>query len=97
MVFSGRCIRTDVSGNYHITLQNIAAAVHVQKFCCSSQCSQCTITVTNTSDEVVNVITTSVLSYARSVLNNPNNTEAKKDLVRALYLYNQAANAHLGF
>ena len=53
------------------------------------------ITVENSNGET-NVITTSVLAYVRSVLRNANNTEPKLSLAKALYLYNQAANACYG-
>ena len=54
--------------------------------------SQCTITVTGAKG--TNEITTSMLSYVRSVLNNNKNSEAKQDLVKAMYLYNQSANVY---
>ena len=53
------------------------------------------LTVTNAAGET-NVIITSVLSYVRAVLRNANSSQDKIDLAKALYLYNQAANAFFG-
>ena len=37
----------------------------------------------------------SALDYSRNVLLNPNSTDAEKNLARATYLYNQAANEYV--
>ncbi|MBR7179005.1 MAG: hypothetical protein IKD27_05785 [Oscillospiraceae bacterium] len=52
--------------------------------------------ITVSKGDQTNVITTSVLSYVRSVLRNSSNSASKQDLVKALYLYNQAANTFFG-
>ena len=38
----------------------------------------------------------SAMSYVCKVLNSDNATETLKDLLKALYLYNQAANEYFG-
>lgn len=69
------------TNRYYVDIPDIASAYIDFKY-----------SITVTKGEESNVITTSVLSYARSVLKNSQNSEEKKNLVRALYLYNQAAN-----
>jgi hypothetical protein len=73
-------------GTYCVYIEDIAAALLDQRY---------TLTVTNT-DGTSYSLTTSVLCYVKSVINNSNNTEAKINMAKALYLYNQAANAYFG-
>ena len=71
-------------GTYCVYIEDIAAALLDQRY---------TLTVTNTDGSSYS-LTTSVLCYVKSVINNSNNTEAKINMAKALYLYNQAANAY---
>ena len=71
-------------GTYCVYIEDIAAALLDQSY---------TLTVTHT-DGTSYSLETSVLCYVKSAINNANNTAAKIDMVKALYLYNQAANAY---
>ena len=71
------------SNRYYVDIPNIASGYLDYQY---------KVTVRKGSE--TNEISTSVLSYARSVLKNSKNSETKKNLVRALYLYNQEANAY---
>jgi len=80
-------LEAEQSGDYYvIAIDNIAAQDLNEEY---------TITVAN--DENTGTITVSALAYCRSVLNRTTNTtytEDLKNLLKSMYLYNQAAEAY---
>ncbi|MBQ8621417.1 MAG: hypothetical protein IJ422_03790 [Oscillospiraceae bacterium] len=68
---------------YYVKIENIPAAYLDYKY---------TITVTNTSTSDVYVVKTSVLAYLSALLNSKTASDAQRNLAKAMYLYNQAAN-----
>lgn len=79
--------KLDVDGCYCVYIEDIPAAYLDKMY---------TITVTNDNDNTSYSLESSVLCYAKSVLKNTKNTEAKINLAKALYLYSLAANTYFG-
>ncbi len=85
--FKMTAAETGTEGEYYIDIPHIAAALLDREY---------TVTVVNTVDNSEGAITTSALAYANAVVGSEDTTTAQKNLVKALYLYNQAANAKFG-
>ena len=56
-----------------------------------------TITFTNTTDNTTCAVTVSAYAYASGLINLETATEAQKNVVKALYLYGEAAKAYNGY
>lgn len=76
------------TGYYTLSLSNIAASDLDRKY-------EFTATVCNDTSKTVTT-SCSTLSYCYSVLQSGRYGEKLNDLVRSIYLYNQAANAYVG-
>ena len=72
---------------YYIELDNIAA---------KELDTAHSVTVKNGGDDVITITNYSALSYVYSVLKSGEADESLVNLVKGLYLYNQAANAYFG-
>ena len=68
---------------YYVEIANIPAAFLDTEF---------TVSVKNTKDDTVYTVKTSPLCYVSKVLEGEETSETMKNLVKALYLYNQKAN-----
>ncbi len=78
---------TQESNLYYVDIPRIAAALLDREY---------TLTFTQTTDKTVNTLKLSGLSYISGVLNSDKTSQNLKDFAKALYLYNQAANAYFG-
>ena len=72
---------------YYVEISNIAAKNLDKSF---------HLEVSSKTNGVVLSLDYSAMSYVCKVLNSDNATETLKDLLKALYLYNQAANEYFG-
>ena len=75
------------SGRCVLTVEDIAAAYWDYEY---------KISVTNNKTGETNEWGTSVLAFVTTKLKSASGTELEKNVVRAMYLYNQAANARFG-
>ena len=73
----------DVNDRYYVDIPNIAAPLLDREY---------TVSVTNKTDNSQYSVTLSALCYISDVLESDATSEAQKNVVKALYLYNQAAN-----
>ena len=72
-----------MENGYYVEIANIPEAFLDTEF---------TVSVKNTQDDTVYTIKTSPLCYVSKVLEGEETSEEMKNLVKALYLYNQKAN-----
>ena len=70
-------------GKYYVAIPDIGPAALQNKY-------TLTVTPSGESDAVITV-NYGAMSYARTILNNSATSDKLKNLVKALYLYNQAA------
>lgn len=73
----------DANERYYVDIPNVAASLLDREY---------TIKVVNTTDNTEYTVTLSALCYVSDVLASNATTDAQKNVVKALYLYNQAAN-----
>lgn len=73
----------DVKQCYYVDIPNIAAALLDREY---------TVKVVNTADNSQYEVKLSALCYISGVLASNDTTDAQKNVMKALYLYNQAAN-----